>query len=402
MLIKMKIVHVAPFFYPVEGGMERHIYYLSREILSRHPDYSVSVVTCDRMHNGEVIAQKHETLEGIEIYREKALLHKGFLTYFPGLRKRLEELDPDIIHVHAYRHPHVKIALKYAKKHGKKIVFTPFSIFTNSAELPFKNRLYYTFYDRFLSSKKFFNKFEGIIALTHFEKDALVSMGADANRVSVIPCGGCSFTPIKEDATANSEPDLEKLFRGLKGKFIIGSLSRIHPSKGIDTLIRALADIKDLDWIYLIVGPNSNNYLNTLLTLANSLGILDKLVYLGPINYKKKQFFENLDLFVSPSKAEALGMTLVEAQSLGVVSIGSDFPAVREVVLDGKTGFLVKFGDSKLLAEKIKLLIEDKKLKHELSKNAKHYSSQWNWKNLVDCIEKVYDGKNVDFYSLVK
>ncbi len=398
----MKIVHVAPFFYPVEGGMERHIYYLSKELLNRHSDYSVSVVTCDRKHNGEVIAQKHETLEGIEIYREKALLQKSFLTYFPGLRKRLEELNPDIIHVHAYRHPHVKIALKYAKKHGKKIVFTPFAIFTNSAELPFKNRLYYTFYDRFLSSKKFFNKFDGIIALTHFEKDALVGMGADVNRVSVIPCGGCSFTPIKEDAATNSEPDLEKLFRGLKGKFIIGSLSRIHPSKGIDTLIRALADIKDLDWIYLIVGPDSNNYLNTLLTLANSLGILNKLVYLGPINYKKKQFFENLDLFVSPSKAEALGMTLVEAQSLGVVSIGSDFPAVREVVLDGKTGFLVKFGNSKLLTEKIKLLIEDKKLKHELSKNAKHYSSQWNWKNLVDCVEKVYDGENVDFYSLLK
>ena len=195
----MKIVHVAPFFYPVEGGMERHIYYLSKEILRRHPEYSISIVTCDRKHNGEVIAQKHEVLEGIEIYREKALLQKSFITYFPGLRKRLEELNPDIIHVHAYRHPHVKIALNYANKHGKKIIFTPFAIFTNSAELPFKNRLYYTFYDKFLSSRKFFNKFDGIIALTHFEKDALVKLGADAAKVSVIPCGGCSFTPIKAD-----------------------------------------------------------------------------------------------------------------------------------------------------------------------------------------------------------
>ena len=424
----MKIVHVAPFFYPVEGGMERHIYYLSKEILRRHPEYSISIVTCDRKHNGEVIAQKHEVLEGIEIYREKALLQKSFITYFPGLRKRLEELNPDIIHVHAYRHPHVKIALNYANKHGKKIIFTPFAIFTNSAELPFKNRLYYTFYDKFLSSKKFFNKFNGIIALTHFEKDALVKLGADAAKVSVIPCGGCSFTPIKADLckadnnfdsncdnnnpknNCSKEPDLDKLFKGLKGnksqkgKFIIGSLSRIHPSKGLDTLIRALAEpgLKDLDWVYLIVGPDSNNYLNTLLALANSLGILDKVVYLGAINYKKKEFFENLDLFVSPSKAEALGMTLVEAQSLGVVSIGSDFPAVREVVLDGKTGFLVKFGDSKALAEKIKLLIENKKLKNELSKNAKHYSIQWSWKNLTDCVEKVYNGENVDFYSLLK
>ncbi|MBI2136470.1 glycosyltransferase family 4 protein [Candidatus Woesearchaeota archaeon] len=419
----MKIVHVAPFFYPVEGGMERHVYYLSREILRRHPEYSISVITCDRKHNEEIIFQKHETLEGIEIYRERALLHKGFLTYFPSLRKKLEELNPDIIHVHAYRHPHVKIALKYAKKHGKKIIFTPFAIFTNSAELPFKNKLYYTFYDRFFSGRKFFNKFDAIIALTHFEKDALVKLGADAAKVSVIPCGGCSFTPIKADLcgadnnsdedspknNCNKEPDLDKLFRGLKGnkaqkKFIIGSLSRIHPSKGLDTLIRALAEpeLKELDWVYLIVGPDSNNYLNTLLTLANSLGILDKLVYLGPINYKKKEFFENLDLFVSPSKAEALGMTLVEAQSLGVVSIGSDFPPVREVVLDGKTGFLVKFGDSKALAEKIKLLIDNKKIKNELSKNAKHYSSQWSWKNLTDCVERVYDGENVDFYSLLR
>ena len=399
----MKLVHVAPFFYPVEGGMERHIYYLSKELLSRHKDYKISVITSNLDHSGKILEKEYETLDGIEIYREKAIFQKSFISYFPSLKKRLELLDPDIIHVHAFRHPHVKIALKYAKKHNKKIIFTPFAIFTNSAELPLKNKIYYSLYDKLFANKKFFNKFDAIIALTHFEKQALMNLGASEDKISVIPCGGSSFTPIKQNSEQKEkEPDLDKLFHGLKGKFIIGSLSRIHPSKGIDTLIRALTQIKGLDWVYLIVGPDSNNYLNNLLTLANSLGILNKIIYLGSINYKKKQFFENIDVFVSPSKAEALGMTLVEAQSLGIPTIGSDFPAVREVVLDGKTGFLVKFGDYNTLVEKIKFLINNKKIKNQLAKNAKHYSSQWSWKNLTDCIEKVYAGQQIDFYGLIK
>ena len=120
----MKLVHVAPFFYPVEGGMERHIYYLSRELLSRHRDYEISVITCNLDHSGKILQDEHEVIDGIHIYRQKAIIKKSFITYFPSLKKRLEELNPDIIHVHAYRHPHVKIALKYAKKHNKKIIFT--------------------------------------------------------------------------------------------------------------------------------------------------------------------------------------------------------------------------------------------------------------------------------------
>jgi glycosyltransferase involved in cell wall biosynthesis len=399
----MKIAQVAPFFFPVEGGMERHVYYLSKQLLFRHKSYSLSVVTCNRDHKNNLINSKHEEIKGINVYRQETKFKKSFITYFPSLNQRLESLDPDIIHVHAYRHPHVKIALKYAKKHNKKIVFTPYAIFNDSASLPLKNRIYYKLYDTLLSGKRFLSKFDSIIALTHFEKDRLIKLGAPASKISVIPCGGCSFSPISQDKSSkNKEPDLDKLFKGLEGKFILGSLSRIHPSKGLDTLIESLAKIKDLDWVYLMVGPDPNNYLKTLLSKAAHLGVLKKIVYLGPINYKKKQFFEGLDLFISPSKAEALGMTLVEAQSLGIPSIGSNFPPIREVVLHGKTGFLVDYGDITSLSENIKLLIENKKLHKDLSRAAKHYSSQWSWKNLTDCIEKVYAGEQVDFYKTIK
>lgn len=394
----MKIAYTTEFFFPEEGGVERHIYYLSKELFKRNKGYDVSVVTSDRFHTGKKIQTQRETIDGIKVYREKARFQKHFFTYFPREFKTLEEINPDIIHSHAYRHPHVGIAAKYAKKHNKRMVFTPYTIFKGAAELPLKNVVYYTLYDAF-TRLKIFKKVDSIIALTHFEKNMLVERGVDEKKISVIPCGGYSLKPIHE--SKEQEFDVSDLKDLLKDKFVIGAMSRIHPSKGIDVLIKALGELKDENWA-LILGGKNFGVLNEYLELARKLGILDKIHYLGFINKTKEKFYKACNLFISPSKAEALGMTLVEAQACGVPVIGSDFGAIRETMLNEVTGFNVPYGDYKLLSEKIKLLIKDDSLRKQFAENALKRGTQFSWENIANCIEKVYNGEVVDFYAGIK
>jgi glycosyltransferase involved in cell wall biosynthesis len=394
----MKITHTTEFFFPEEGGVERHIYYLAKELFAKNKGYEIDVVTSNRFHTGKVILQKQETIEGIKIHRENAKFQKHFFTYFPDEFKTLEKINPDIVHSHAYRHPHVGIAAKYAKKHNKRMVFTPYTIFKGSAELPLKNEIYYTLYDA-LTRLKIFKKVDSIIALTHFEKNMLVDRGVDEKKISVIPCGGYSFKPIQE--SQEKEFSVDNLKTELKDKFVIGAMSRIHPSKGIDVLIKALGEIKDEDWV-LLLGGKDFGVLNEYLELAKKLGILHKIHYLGFINKTKENFYKACNLFVSPSKAEALGMTLVEAQACGVPVIGSDFGAIRETMLNEVTGFNVPYGDHKLLAEKIKLLMHDDNLRKKFAENALKRGTQFSWQNITNCIEMVYNGEVVDFYSTIR
>lgn len=394
----MNICHTTEFFFPEEGGVERHIYYLSQEMFSRSKNFNISVITSNRTHTGAIITPKTEKIAGIDVYREKTLLQLHFWNYFPSTVKRLEEIMPDIVHAHAYRHPHVALSAKFANKHKKKFVFTPFAIFPKSAELPLTNKMYYPIYDTFFL-KSIFKKADAVIALTHFEKDELIKHGVDENKISVIPCGGYSFEPIKESTLPES--DLNKLFNDNKDKFIIGALSRIHPSKGLDVLIKALAEIKDEHFIF-IFGGKDFGCLNYVLELAKKLGIEDKVKYLGYINKYKKQFYDGLDLFVSPSKAEALGMTLVEAQACGVPVIGSNFGPIKETMLDNITGYLVNYGDYKTLAAKIKELIHNDNKRKEFAVNAKKRASYFSWKEITDCILKVYTGEKTDLYAKIK
>ena len=87
----MKITHTTEFFFPNEGGVERHIYYLAKELFSRPQPYHISVIASDREHHGQKITPLRTNFEGIEVYREPSLLQKHFWNYFPYMKKTLQE-----------------------------------------------------------------------------------------------------------------------------------------------------------------------------------------------------------------------------------------------------------------------------------------------------------------------
>ncbi len=85
----------------------------------------------------------------------------------------------------------------------------------------------------------------------------------------------------------------------------------------------------------------------------------------------KKEYL-NADIFILPSRKEGFPFVLLEAKNYGLPIISFDIPTgPKEMIDNGKDGFLIKFGDVDGFVKKLKLLINNEKLLKEMGKNSK-------------------------------
>jgi glycosyltransferase involved in cell wall biosynthesis len=101
-------------------------------------------------------------------------------------------------------------------------------------------------------------------------------------------------------------------------------LSRLHPKKGVDLLIRAAAVLKrgSLPFQLLIAGPGDEKYVSYLKSLAAELGVEDVTVFLGMVHgIEKRSLYEAADVFVLPTHQENFGLVLAEAMACGTAVI---------------------------------------------------------------------------------
>lgn len=150
-------------------------------------------------------------------------------------------------------------------------------------------------------------------------------------------------------------------------------VGRIHPSKGIETLIEALPLVKmEFPEIELsVVGGNlDGEEIKSHTRRAEELQILKNISFLG--NQTKQNVlkeFSEAYLSVVPSLMEAFGFVVIESFSVKTPVIGSRTSGIAEIIRDGKDGFLFEPGNSRDLATKIIRLLKDRNLRKTFSEN---------------------------------
>lgn len=161
-----------------------------------------------------------------------------------------------------------------------------------------------------------------------------------------------SFSPYRVNeevvtlGTVGPESDLHVLrsaffnkFPELRDKKLVTFVGRIHPKKGCDTLIRAFASaFKDgADWRLVMVGPDQVGWQAELQELSRTLGIAEKVAWLGMQMGKDKWgVFCSSEIFVLPSHYENFGIVVAEALACQVpVLISNQVDIWREVEEDG-------------------------------------------------------------------
>jgi glycosyltransferase involved in cell wall biosynthesis len=114
------------------------------------------------------------------------------------------------------------------------------------------------------------------------------------------------------------------------------------------------------------------------------LHLQDACKFLGAL--PQQQVVEKMasaSLMAVPSLEEAFGLVNAEAASVGTPVVGSSVGGMREVIIDGETGFLAPPGDPNALAEKIIIILKDDDLRSRLGRAARErFESVYSMRNM--------------------
>jgi len=141
---------------------------------------------------------------------------------------------------------------------------------------------------------------------------------------------------------------------------LILSVGIQHPRKGHDVLLRALAELTELDWTAAIVGsPYDPPHAAELARLHNSLGLGERVVLTGRLSDDDRDaLYARASIFALATRYEGYGLVFDEALAWGLPVVSCATGAVPETV-PADTGILVAVDDARALADALRTLLTD-------------------------------------------
>jgi colanic acid/amylovoran biosynthesis glycosyltransferase len=146
-------------------------------------------------------------------------------------------------------------------------------------------------------------------------------------------------------------------------------VGRLSAAKGFPILLEAVSLIKeDLPEVHLtVIGDGEDRA--TLEKLSQQLGISQQVSFVGYKSQNEvRDYVSQTDVFVLPSFAEGVPVSLMEAMASGVPVVSTQIAGISELVEDGVSGYLVPPGDVKATAEKVIALLRSAPLRQEFGR----------------------------------
>lgn len=365
----MKILQVANVPVSFHGGAERIIWELSKELSKNH---EVTILQSNlyvpELKSGVTIK------EGIKIITCKNDYWARGYGYSRELKKKLKEIwrEFDIIHIQGYSRYTSDYALRFLKN-KKPLVFTAHGFFHTKKDFFFK-RLYSLILDRNMNNADY------VTALTQSDILDYLKRGVKKEKIVTIPNGlNLKRFDKKEDNK------LKKKYS--KNKKLLLYVGRIHESKGIHYVLEA---IKELDINFLIVGRDTG-FKAILENKIKELNLEKRVYFINNADDKLiAKSYSIADAFVLFSEWEGFGITVIEAMAAGKPVLVSNRGALPHLVKNGKNGYVIKFKDINSLKEKIRFLLDHKKISKKMGNEGKSFSKRFGWSRVVLEYENLY------------
>jgi glycosyltransferase involved in cell wall biosynthesis len=202
-----------------------------------------------------------------------------------------------------------------------------------------------------------------VVVATPAMRDVLVQAGVAADRIHLIPYG-----LIPPDVPLTRSKAREHL--GLPDDaFVVGSVGRLSPDKGFDSLIEAVAMLADPRNSLRLVIAGDGPERSRLVSLGQArLG--DRFCSLGWLEHLDN-LYAAADVFALASQEEGFGLVFVEAAFHGVPAVGIDVGGIPYAICHEKTGLLTPAGDLGQFSAAIDRLRGDDLLRHQLGTSAR-------------------------------
>jgi len=292
---------------------------------------------------------------GIRTYQLK---EKNIIKIVKKLRESISKERPEILHLHGTRAAIWARLAIIGFKNRPKIIYT-----LHGFHLPRKNFLVRWL---FLAIERFLNRWTDVLVCVSGADRNLVlkHKTIPENRIVIIKNG----IDIEKFQVNKELVEAEKKKLGLTDKFVLTSIGRLHPPKDFSTILKALKLIitQNKNFRLLIIGDGPLRKL--LENEVEEFGLNQCVKFLG--FRENTPILINLsDIIILSSRWEGLPLLPLEAGASQKPIIASNIDGVRETVIDKETGLLFKLGDERDLADKIKLLLKDPKLRKKLGEN---------------------------------
>ena len=377
-----KILIVTNEFYPFKGGIGR---YCEELITETAKDFDVTLVA--PKYDGSF--SKTTLAKRITVN----YLDGGQFKYWhlPGLIKKIQSID-----FSSYDHVLVAdwpfwIAIEIVNKYipwKKKIKF---SLMLHGSEILNLKNGRASIFPKFLD---IFDGVENIYTNSNYTKEILYKCH---NVPSSIPVE-VTYLGVSQDDNISNVGYIENV---RNDQFELLSVGRLDDRKGFDNVIKAIglldegvkANIK-----FTIVGNGNDEYIETLNTIARNNQV--NLNILSGLNDSElNECYKKTNLFVlaarnNNKKIEGFGLVFLEAAKFGVPSIATDVGAIKEVVKDHETGFVVK-EDIHELKKAIYSCYVDRNILINFSNNCIVSVKKFKWSTLATkTFPKAYGNKN--------
>lgn len=274
-----------------------------------------------------------------------------------GVGKVLDRLKPDVV-VGSEYNPTILQAVVYCKR--KKIPYVSWTDGTLFSERNFgKVQLW---------SRKFVvSKADAFIGSSTKSKEAQIYYGADEKKCHI------SFLTVDVDKY------IQKPQGQGKGKILcVGSLIE---RKGVDLLLKALAEVKSEFELYLAGGGDEKE---NLIRLAKELKIENQVHFLGQLSREELlKHYGDSDLFVLPTREDCFALVILEAMCSKLPIVCSRYAdGAYDLIEEGKNGFVEDPYDTKAFAEKIELLLKDKALRETMRERSEEVLDRFRFANI--------------------
>jgi glycosyltransferase involved in cell wall biosynthesis len=245
----------------------------------------------------------------------------------------------------------LKVAGVAAKLAGVKRI-----IYRRGSAIPIKNR----WLNRFI----FRNIVTEIIANSQETKKTVLQ-----NNQHLFPSGKIKVIYNGIDIKNYDLNNKNALYNRMSDEIILGNLGRIVNQKGQRYLVDMAVELKksNLDFKILIGGEGP--LMGDLKAYAGRMGVSDRVIFLGFVN-NVIEFMNSIDIFLLTSLWEGFGYVIIEAMLCSKPVVAFNVSSNPELIDDGRTGFLVEFGNTGDFTGKVEMLLRDKKLRSLLGEQA--------------------------------
>ncbi|HUG63794.1 MAG TPA: glycosyltransferase family 4 protein, partial [Gaiellaceae bacterium] len=314
-------------------------------------------------------------LRGVRVPGAERVLHHDYpLT--PGVVPALEEVRPDVVVVSGWSTFAAQAAIAWCRLRGVPYVLVVES-HDEGPRAGWRRTVKDTVVPPVVANAS------GVLVTGTLARSSMIARGASAERVRVF----ANTVDVEEfgaraSRLAEQRADLRQTLGAEPDDVAVLSVARLAPEKGLDVLLRAVAEAGDERLLLVVAGEGGER--SRLEALAHDLGV--RLVLTGDVEWEQiVELYVSADVFALLSEREPWAVVVNEAAACGLPLVLSDrVGAAHDLLRDGENGTLVAAGDVETTARALRDLAGDSALRHEQGARSREVAADWGYGPSVD------------------